>query len=449
MHIVIIGAGSVGFHVATQLIEENKDVVLIEKDPVRARYADTHLDCLVLNDEGNNIEVLKKAGIHKADFFISVTNSDEVNMISCGLVSSTFNVPCKIARVRNLDYSRAEILDKHFLGIDFMVNPEVEAARVITHTVLQGAVSDVMVFEKTNVQMRSLVVDSRSFFLDKTLREIKTLINEEFLIAGINRGQSVIIPSGSTRVLESDKLYLVSNRANLEKVFAKSGRQITPIKSVVIVGGGSIGTYVTEQLIPHGLTLRIIESDYERCKELSSRFPEALIINADISDEGIFDEEQLHHQDLIITTTENQELNILAATYGKSRGIRRAIALVGKSNYLTIASNLGIDATISPKSSSADTILKYIRGSNIQSVHSIFNGKAEVIEMSIVSANGITDVPLKELRMPGNSLIVSVTRGDSNFVPNGDFVMLAKDNVLIIAKKRSIPKIESMFLKNP
>ena len=95
MHIVILGAGSVGFHIAKQLIDEGKDVVIIEKDPKAAKHAMNYLDCLVIQDVGNNIEVLKNANIDKADFFISVTNSDEVNMIACGLVASNTSVPNK------------------------------------------------------------------------------------------------------------------------------------------------------------------------------------------------------------------------------------------------------------------------------------------------------------------------------------------------------------------
>ena len=118
MHVVILGAGSVGFQIAKQLIAEKKDVVIIEKDPKVVKHVSNYLDCMVINDVGNNIDVLKQAGIDKADFFISVTDSDEMNMISCGLVSSNTNVPCKIARVRNIDYSRSQIQMGPFLGID-------------------------------------------------------------------------------------------------------------------------------------------------------------------------------------------------------------------------------------------------------------------------------------------------------------------------------------------
>jgi len=112
MNIVILGAGVVGSQIASQLVSEGHDVVVIEKNQERAKYVSNHVDCMVINEEGNNYDTLKRAGIEHADFFLSVVDSDEVNMIACGIVESEYKVPVKIARVRNLDYSKAKIFEK-------------------------------------------------------------------------------------------------------------------------------------------------------------------------------------------------------------------------------------------------------------------------------------------------------------------------------------------------
>ncbi|MDY6935245.1 MAG: Trk system potassium transporter TrkA [Spirochaetota bacterium] len=445
MKIVIVGAGEVGFQIAEQLIAENKDVVIIEQDSERVKYASNHLDCIVLQAEGNNIEILKEAGISKADYFISVTNSDEVNMIACGLVSSEFERPYKIARVRNLDYSRAKIFEKSFLGIDCIVNPEVEAAKVIANTVEYGASSDIMLFEKTDIQMRNIFIDEHSQLKNRALKDIKKSLKEDFLIGCISRQENIIIPSGKTIIRENDNVYLFATKKKLEEVFAKVGRSKTEIKNVIIVGGGRIGKYVAAYLIKQKRNVKIIDSNTRNCIELAEDFPEALVINGDISDEDIFEDEQLHSYDLIITTTNNQELNILAAIYAKTLGIKRAIPIVTKTNYLTIASNLGIDATISPKNSSVDTILKVIRKGNIKTIHSIFGGKAEVIEFSLENSSFENGKAIKELKIPENTLIVSVSRGRDNYIPGGDFVIQNGDDIIIITPQESISKVEDIF----
>ena len=446
MHVVILGAGVVGFQIAHELVSEGKDVVLIEKDAARAKYVSTHVDCSVINEEGTNIKALKRAGIEHADFFISVTNSDEVNMIACGIVASEFNVSFKIARVRNLDYSRAKIFEKPFLGIDFIVNSEVETARHIANTVALGANSDVMLFDKKEIQMRNIIIDPTSFFCNKSLKEIKKELKSPFLVASILRGDTFIIPSGDTVIQEHDNIYLLATRNNLTNIFIQVGRKSDYIDRIVIIGGGKIGSLVCKYLIRTGRKIMIIDSDYNNCKSLSERFPDALVINADISDEDIFTEEQLDTYDLVITTTDNQELNILTSVYAKSLGVKRSVALVTKSNYLPIASKLDIDSTINPKNSTVDAIMKYIRRGDIKSVHSLFNGKAEVIEFTVSGASPIVNKRIMEIPMPDNSLILSVIRGNEDVIPTGNFVIGEGDTMIIIARKDAIPVLEEQFI---
>ncbi|MCP4137247.1 MAG: Trk system potassium transporter TrkA [bacterium] len=447
MQIVILGAGVVGFQIASHLVAEGKDVVLIDNDPERAKYVSNHLDCIVLNEEGNNIVTLKRAGIAKADFFISVTNSDEVNMIACGLVASEFSAPIKIARVRNLDYSNSKILEKTFLGIDYIVNSEVETSRLIANTVALGATSDVMLFEDSDMQMRNIMVEDNSFFKDKSLIDIRKDVKEQFLVAGILRDDEFLIPSGNTIVRKSDNVYLLATKDSLTKIFMEVGRKSEKIERVVIVGGGKIGNLVSQYLIRTGRKITIIDDNYDNCKRLSEKFGEALVLHADISEEDIFEEEQLDKYDLIITATNNQELNVLTAVYAKSLGTKRSVALVAKTNYLPIATQLGIDATISPKNSTVDAILKFVRRGNIKSVHTLFGGKAEVIEFSVEATNKLCNKEIKDVEMPEDSLILSILRDNKNYIPGGNFVIEEGDSIIIITHKDSVTKIEDMFLE--
>ena len=85
MKFIIAGAGSVGYDVARHLIKAGKDVVIIEKNPVRAKFLENDLDCIVINSEVNSIQTLKDINIEDGDYFIAVTESDEVNLISCSI----------------------------------------------------------------------------------------------------------------------------------------------------------------------------------------------------------------------------------------------------------------------------------------------------------------------------------------------------------------------------
>lgn len=445
MRVVILGAGVVGFQIAEQLISEGKDVVIIEKNEERAKYLSGRLDCIVINDEGTNISSLKKSGMSEASIFISATNSDEVNMIACGLATSEFHVPLKIARVRNIDYSKSKIMGKSFLGIDLIVNSEVETARQIANTIALGADSDVLFFENTDLQMRNIVVDRGSYFANKTIKDIRKAITEPFLIAGILRGNDFVIPSGDTAVREGDNVYLLATQKDFTKIFIQVGKKQEKIDRIVIVGGGRVGALACEYLIRTGRRITVVEADYERCKYLSDRFPDALVLNADISDESVFQEEEIGKHDLIVCVTDNQELNMLMSLYAKSMGIKRSIALVTNSSYLAVASKLDIDVTINPKISTVDAIMKFIRRGNIKSLHSTFHGKAEVIEFMVDSENPLAGKRIKDMEFPENSIILSVVRNNESMLPHGNLTIEPNDLVLIIAEKTSIPEIENFI----
>lgn len=465
MKVVIVGAGAVGFQLARQLIAENRDVVLIDKDTDVAAYADQRLDCMVLPGAGNNLDMLRRAGTETADFFISVTDSDEVNLIACGLAASEFDRPFRIARVRSLEYTRSRIAEKSFLGIDYIVNPEIEAANALLRSIERGAMSDVMLFEEGNVQMRNVTVTRGSYFLGKTLQQAAMEADFDFLVSAVLRENDYIIPSGDTVIHEGDVLYIIANERNFERLFARLGKPKQPLRRIILVGGGKIGSLVLRGILDsqkrpprpgvrrllHRLSsgarqsIKVVERNQARAKELNDQFPEALVINADISDEGIFEEEHFSNSDLVVAATEDQELNMVTAIYAKTLGIKRSVVLVNKANYTKIAANLGIDVAVSLKSAVVSSILKLIRRGRIKSLHTISDGKLEVLEFEVDANSPAADKTIRQLKLPGSSLIVSLARSGTNIIPRGDDRIEAEDHVVVIVKKDFVDRVQRYF----
>lgn len=445
MNIIIVGAGEVGIHIANQLVAEQKDVVIIEKDPDKARRAEDMLDCLVVQGEGTNVDTLIRAGIEKSNIFIAATNIDEVNMISCLVASSEFKIPVKIARVRNVEYMKTGIFEKSLIGIDYIVNPEIEAAYDIAQTVETGASSGVFSFQGTQAQLRDFLIKEDSIFKDKFVKDTRTLFKEKFIIAGVLRQEVMYIPSGDFQILEGDHVYLVALGSAFNKILVKAGLKASKLKSILMVGGGLIGKHVAGMLLDKGREVRIIEKDYERCKQLSEMFPDAVVINGDISDKDIFEEENLASDDAVVTTTQNEELNILAGLYSKSKGMKRAVALIDKINYITLATNLGIDSCVSPKLSSVDAILKFIRRGDIKNVYTIFEGQAEAIEFTVNAYSMLAGRAVKDLKLPQNCLIVVVQRHRKTYIPGGDFVIEGGDSIIAFVAQDAISGLEDIL----
>ena len=448
MNIVIVGAGEVGTHIASQLVAEQKDVVIIEKDPECAARASNMIDCLVVTGEGSNVDVLRQAGAENADIFIAATSIDEVNMISCFVAGSAFNTPVKIARVRNVDYMRDGLLKNSSIGIDYLVNPEIEAAFDIVQTVAHGASSGIFAFQGTNAQLRDFLVKDDSIFNGVLVKDIRSLIDQNFIIAGVLRNEMLHIPKGDFQILTGDHIYIVALGKSFNKILTRAGMTVDKLKRIVLVGGGLIGKHIAGMLIEDGKDVRIIEKDYERCKELSSIYPEATVINGNISDQDVFEEENIAYTDAIITTTQSEELNILAGVYAKSKGVKRAVAVIDKLNYTTLATNLGIDSCISAKLSSVDAILKFIRKGNIKNVYTIFEGQAEAIEFIVSSSNqNIIGKKIMDLKLPEGCLIITVQRNRKTIIPTGSFVIEEGDSLITFVAHDEISRLEELFTK--
>ena len=447
MKVVIVGAGVVGFQIARQLIAEKKDVVLIEKDALVAKHADNQLDCQVIQGEGTHLETLEKAGIRSANVFIGVTSLDEVNWIACVLVASEFQVPLKIARVRNIGYIDSRLRRHRLLGVDYFVNPETEAAKLIADAVAEGAYSDVLPFSQTDIQMRRYIVGDRSPFRKIKLKQIRAHFKEEFLIAGIFRDGKVFIPSGNDAILTDDVLQIVAGRKVQQTLFSRIGVDTRQeIRNILVVGGSRIGILATQQLRREGRRFKIIESDYNRCKELTQVFPDSVVVNADITDESIWDEEHLFDNDLILTATDHQELNILTGAYAKTVGVKKALALVQKASYMKIAAKIGIDVSVCPKDCAVDSILKHVRRGHVKSVHTLFEGQAQVIEFLLPEGSRAIHKTVRKLKMPAGSLILVVIREDGHHIPGGDFVLQPGDTLVVLCTLASISKIEDLFM---
>ncbi|MDR2618119.1 MAG: NAD-binding protein [Treponema sp.] len=464
MRIVIAGAGLTGIQLARHLVQEKHDVSLIESNEERARHASNRLDCMVLHNRGNSLPVLEEAGIARADALVCVTDSDEVNMIICGLAASRYPKLLKIARVRNDEYAVP--------GVDSFIRPDAEVSRAVLSALAHGAMGNILEFPGTPYKLGSIDVAQGTPFDGLCLKDFRTRIKGESLVTLVERSQESFLPSGSSVLARGDRIHILAREEEMGEIFRLAGRSETPIRRIGIVGGGRVGAFIAEGLLDRNpeethnpedhktnsiasffksfipktsRRVTIIEQDYHVCKELAARFPEALILNEDISDESFVAEERIGDLDLIITTTANQERNIITAVYLKSRGVRRAIALVAGSGYETIARQLGVDVVIPTKSVVVDSILSRLMGRGIRGIHRLGDGSVGIIEAGISDESPAAEKAITEFGLSQGGLIMLVNRGEASFIPQGGYVFKAGDKVILIAKHGSETELERFF----
>jgi trk system potassium uptake protein TrkA len=467
MRIVITGAGNTGTQLAKFLIQEKHDVSLIEANEERAKHVSNRFDCMVIHNKANNIKVLKEAGIEKADALVCVTGFDEVNMIICGLAVSLVGKDkklIKIARVRNDDYMnliRPE--GGWFLGIDHFIHPGMEAARSIIKAIEHGVIGNIVSFSDTPYELGSIEIVKGSAMDGLPLIDYRKLVTHESLVILAERDNEVILPSGSTVLKYGDRVHVLADSKNLPEIYRLAGDVQKPIRKIGIVGGGRLGVLIAEGLLEKDSVINqgiknkkpgrnhrviFIEQDSKMCHNLAARFPSALVLHEDISDESFAADEELSALDCMITTTTSEELNIITAVYMKSKGVMRTIAIVDGSGHAAMARHLGVDVVIPMRSVVVDSILSHLMGSNVKEVHSLGYDNFDLIEAEIGKNAPIVDKPISAFKLSEGGLLLLVNRKGVSFIPKGDYIFNEGDRIVVIASVDSHSEIEKYWRPN-
>lgn len=443
MRVIIVGAGEVGFEIAKFLSAENIDVVVIDQSKDKLRRVSEKLDVSVIEGEGGAPSVLKTAGAEIADILLAVTNIDETNMIACLIANVMFQIPRNVARIRNLEYIGNDLLLQS-IGINPAISPEVEAGKAVIRLLEAPFAVDVEDFEDGKVKVIGFRISSDSKFIGNELKNLE-LTEPKVLVGAIQRGDEIIIPTGSDTLKKDDIIFLPLKAEDIESVCQNIGCVTQQVKSVMIVGGGRIGYYVAKTMEARKLNIKVIEKDAERCKFLLNSLRKSVVLLGDGSDQKLLEEENIQDMDVFAAISNNEELNIMASLLAKSRGVKKVITIVNRTDYLPLAYNLGIETVLSPRLITAGTILKYVRGGNILSLTTMAEGKAELMEAEVKDGSILIGKTLHEVELPKKTLIGAIIRDDEVIIPSGSDKILEKDKVIIFTLRESIKKVEKLL----
>ncbi|MDD7202235.1 MAG: Trk system potassium transporter TrkA [Sphaerochaetaceae bacterium] len=433
MLVVILGAGHRGLHLAKLLIGEKKDITFIDSDPEQCDLVAQKLDCMAVNGSGTDPQVLDEAGCRNADIFIAITNSDEVNLVSCALVSSKFKTPRTIAVIRSMSYTGSE-MNVPLLGVDIIVNPSEEVSKQVYDIIMNGLYQGAMTFPHTPFILCNLSISYASPLRDMPLSKVRPLIKTPFVLAAIQRGRQTLLPSGSTVLQKGDTLALITFKEQMTEMLGEFDASISSPRHICLVGAGRISRYLLSKFSPSRRKwITVVDIDEAKCEQFSEMYPETLVIKGDITDQSVWDDESLDDYDLMVAITDKDELNIIISAYAKRMGIAHTIALVKTNpNYAMLARHLDIDTVISSTESTVDSLLRYIRGENITSIHSIFGGSIEVAEYKLTATNKLLGQKLKDVPLAGKVIITGVTDKDKNSIlANGNYTFTEGDTILV------------------
>jgi len=450
MKIVIVGAGVVGESLCTELSQEGNDVILIEKrEEILNKIIDTN-DITGLVGNGASYENLIEAGADKADVFIAVTEADELNIISC-IIAQKIGAKYTIARVRNPEYSADKKFVREGLGISMMINPEEEAAKSIMNKLKFPNATSVDSIFSNRATILELEITKESSLKGIMLKDLDKVTSEKIIIFIVKRGNEVFIPSGNFVLEEDDSIYVTGTSDAVVKFYNEMGYQHKNINSAMLIGGGTISHYLTERLLKIKKQVKIIESDRERAEKLSRSYPNAIVIKGDETDQELLLNEGIKNYDAVLALTDKDEENIVISMFAESVNEGKVITKMSRTLLLPILEEKGLYSVIVPKKVIADIIIRVVRskinvkGSKMNTLHRLVDNNIEAIVFEVSPQSKIIGIPLKDLKVISDLLIVCILRDEELIYPGGDDIIQAKDKVMIVTLKRTIEDIDDIL----
>lgn len=447
MRIMIVGAGQVGYHLCEKLSVEGQEVVLVDTDDIKLRRIERELNILPMPGSGASARILEEAGIEQTDLFIAVTDSDEVNLISC-IMSKQYKVKTRVARVRNEDfYASGQSLNEKAMGIDLLISPDHAMTEEIIQLSIISEAFDVAEFADGQVELLGYEILPGNPRIGCTLQQLQTIQSQNnFVMVAILREEVTIFPRGDVEIMAGDKIYLVVRKKDLAEVEALFHFTSRAPKNIFIIGGGSIGYMVAREMEKKKINVRLVEENPERCEELTGLLENTVILNFDGLEAHDLLEEGIDQADLVISVTDSDTNNILSSLLAKHHGAKKSIAHISRPDFIPLLGKLGIDVALSPRLVAANMILRFVRGSgNIISATTLKGSDAEVMEIKVPDRDDIIGIPLKSLNFPQDAVLGAIVRKGKVIIPSGETKLKACDNLVIFFARGALKSVEDFF----
>ena len=258
-------------------------------------------------------------------------------------------------------------------GDRLIINPQTVVAEEIIQSVSYSAASEVAEFARGRVVFLGYPIGQNSPLAGvsmRTLGEIRGLYR--MVVTAISRRGRTITPRG--RTWWNPATPCTGNKRDLPAISTLFGFEERETKSIFVLGGGKVGSEVAARLAKQKYRVKIVERDAADCENLAASLEGVRVLNAKGTDIESLKNEGLENADVFIAVTQDDQSNILCSLLAKRHGVRRAIALVNRPEFVNLAPTLGIDVCISPRLATASAILKHV-------------WQAEVVGMAMAGVN--------------------------------------------------------------
>ena len=437
MNIIIAGGGKVGSMLTRQLSSEGHDVTVIDSNAAVLQHSVERYDVIAVHGNCASMEILLNAGVKEADLLIAATDADEVNLLCCTTAHALNPKLHTIARIRNPEYTEQIYRMRNIFGLSMVINPEKEAATEIDRQLQYPGFLRRDTFAKGKTEIVELRVDAGSKLCNVRLMDLRSIVRCQVLVCAVLRDGSAIAPRGDFVLREGDRIFVTALSQNLTTLLKNLGLLARRVRDVTICGGGRISYYLATRLKKAGISVRIIEKDYNRCKLLCEQLPDADIIHGNVREQDLLESEGIADTDALVALTGQDELNMIVSLYGSARNVPHVITKLSHTGNTSVIGSLALGSVVCPRALVCSNIVRYVRAMENQtgaaiSVHTIADGQVEALEFLVDEHTRNCGKPLKEFKLKPNVLLVSISHGANTEIPNGDSVFQKGDIVVVV-----------------
>jgi trk system potassium uptake protein len=446
MRVLVVGAGEVGSYVADRLSREGNDVVVIDQSRRRLREIDEAIDVMTVLGSGSSPKVLSEASVERADLVVALTDNDEVNLMVC-MQARQAGVPRTVARLQDRDLrGRAGLEVRTAMGVDLVIDPDEEIAGEILELVGYQGASDVHEMAGGEVLLIGARLHANAPVVGRRVSDIGREYepNWDFIFGTLTRDGKTVVLRSDHVLAENDLLRVVCKKRGKAELMELLGLKRNRLRKVMLLGGGRTAEILAAQLGSKGIQVVIVERNLERCQQLSERLPGTLVLHGDVTEVELLVEENIGSFDSVVALTGEDDANILACLFAKSEGATETIAVIHRLGLLSLLDEVGIDAALSPRTASANSVLQYVRG-DVAQVATFLDGDVEVIEFEVHPGTRAVDAKVSELHLPHDVLVAAIVRDGKAEIARGTSRLRVRDHVVVFALPHMVDEAHEVF----
>lgn len=444
MKIIIYGANEMASSIAVEFFEDH-DVIVI--DPLQKNLElFSKLDVGVVCADVFNLKMLEDSQLDGCDVFIACSNDDKANVLACLTLKQITNAQtvCFVSKkesMESLNSLKDEYKTSYVQNIENIIWPQKFLVQEIFRIITVPEAVNVENFAHGRAKLLEYRIQEDSEILNKKLKDC--YFNSEVLVVGIVRNDELFIPNGNSEFKLNDKAILIGTPVGLDIAAGELFKAQKQVKRVSIIGGGSVGYELSCALEKTSAKAKLIESDYERCEELSLNLKRTLILNGSGTALELLEEEEIGKSDVVVAITNNDEKNLLCSLLAKQLGAKKVITRVSQGTTASLFEKVGVDVAISQREACVNEIKNRIIESRAGIIATVERGQGEVIEIQLGS--NFEQKQLMDIKMPTAGVIAIVRRGSKVIIPKGQTQIRPNDVLIIFTKTNDVSLIKDFF----